>query len=96
MTALVIGTLKMHDPAWTSEYGPRQAALVEKHNGRYLNAPGKVEKLEGAGDVPDAIVVIEFPDQAHALDWYADPEQPPLIELRQSGASTDLFVINAK
>ncbi|VAV97233.1 hypothetical protein MNBD_ALPHA08-2320 [hydrothermal vent metagenome] len=96
MSVIVVGMLKMHDPSWTAEYGPRQAELVEKHHGQYLIAPGKVETLEGSSQAPDLIIVIEFPDRQHAMDWYADPEQASLVELRQAGSDTDLFVINAK
>jgi uncharacterized protein (DUF1330 family) len=93
MAAYAIGRLEMRDPSWRQEYGPKTAALVEKHGGKYLVRGDTMERLEGAGRLPSVVVVLEFPSMAHARAWYNDPEYAPLIKLRQTGADLDFILV---
>jgi uncharacterized protein (DUF1330 family) len=93
MSAYAIGRLKMHDPSWTAEYGPKTAALIQKHGGKFVVRGGRSEQLEGQGPLPDAIVVLEFPSMERAKAWYNDPEYAPLIKLRQKGSDLDFVLI---
>lgn len=51
-------------------------------------------RLEGDGDLPDAIVVLEFPSMEQAQAWYNDPEYAPMIKLRQSGSDLDFVLVD--
>jgi uncharacterized protein (DUF1330 family) len=93
MMAYAIGRLEMREPSWLQEYGPKTAALVEKHGGRYLVRGGAMERLEGTGQLPSVLVVLEFPSMAHARAWYHDPEYAPLITLRQTGSDLDFILV---
>jgi uncharacterized protein (DUF1330 family) len=93
MTAYAIGRLEMRDPSWLQEYGPKTAALVEKHGGKYLVRGGAMERLEGTGPLPGVLVVLEFPSMEHAWAWYHDPEYAPLITLRQIGSDLDFILV---
>ena len=93
MAAYVIARVDVRNTAWLAEYGPKTAALVEKHGGKLLVRGGAVEKLEGDGKVPSIIAVLEFPSMEQAKAWYNDPEYAPMIKLRQSGSDTDLFLV---
>ena len=93
MPAYAIGRLQMRDPSWRAEYGPKTAALVTKHGGRYLVRGGAAERLEGQGALPSAIVVLEFPSMAQAKAWYNDPAYAPLIKLRQAGSDLDFVLV---
>jgi uncharacterized protein (DUF1330 family) len=74
MAAYAIGRLEMRDPAWRQAYGAKTAALVAKHGGKYLVRGGAMERLEGTGQLPSVIVVLEFPSMAQAKAWDNDPE----------------------
>jgi uncharacterized protein (DUF1330 family) len=93
MAAYAIGHLEMRDPSWVQEYGPKTAALVAKHGGRYLVRGRPIERLEGAGPLPSLLVVLEFPSLEQAQAWYNDPEYAPLITLRQTGADLDFLLV---
>jgi uncharacterized protein (DUF1330 family) len=93
MPAYAIGRLQMRDPSWRAEYGPKVAELVKKHGGRYIAGGGKMERLEGHGDLPSTIVVLEFPSMAQAKAWYHDPAYAPMIKLRQTGSDLDLVLV---
>jgi uncharacterized protein (DUF1330 family) len=94
MPAYAIGRLEMRDPSWVKEYGPKTAALVQKHGGKYLVRGGKMERLEGDGKLPSTIVVLEFPSMEQARAWYNDPEYAPMITLRQGGSSLDFILVD--
>jgi uncharacterized protein (DUF1330 family) len=93
MAAYAIGRLEMRDPSWLQEYGPKTLALVAKHGGKYLVRGGAMERLEGTGQLPSVIVVLEFPSMAQAKAWYHDPEYAPLIKLRQAGSDLDFILV---
>jgi uncharacterized protein (DUF1330 family) len=93
VAAYVIGRLEMRNPSWLEEYGPKTAALVEKHGGKFLIRGGAMERLEGAGTLPSVVVVLEFPSMEHARAWYNDPEYAPLITLRQTGSDLDCILV---
>ena len=94
MAAYVIGRVQVRDNSWVTEYGPKTAALVDKHGGKFIVRRGKMEKLEGKDTLPNVVVVIEFPSMEHAKAWYNDPDYAPLIKLRQTGADTELMVVD--
>jgi uncharacterized protein (DUF1330 family) len=83
----------MRQTAWLQEYGPKTAALVARHGGKYLVRGSTMERLEGTGTLPSVVVVLEFPSMAQAKAWYHDPEYAPLIKLRQTGADLDFILV---
>jgi uncharacterized protein (DUF1330 family) len=93
MAAFVIVRLKVRNNDWVAEYRPKTAALVEKHGGKFLVRRGKMERLEGKEGLPDATVVIEFPSMDDARAWYNDPDYGPMIKLRQTGADSEMIVV---
>ena len=93
MPAYLIGAVDVSDPSWLEEYGPKVAALVEKHGGKYLVRGGKTDVKEGAAPSSRVVVVVEFPSMEKAQAWYNDPEYTPLIKLRQTGSSGDIVLV---
>ena len=94
MAAYAIGRLQMRDPSWMAEYVPKTAALVEKHGGKYLVRGGTMERFEGEGELPSAVVVLEFPSMEQAKAWYNDPDYAPMIKLRQGGSDLDFVLVD--
>jgi uncharacterized protein (DUF1330 family) len=76
MAAYAIGRLTMRDPSWRTEYLPKTAELVVKHGGRDVVRGGAMERREGPGALPSAIVVLEFPSMAQAKAWSAMSAAP--------------------
>ena len=93
MAAYVIGRVQVRNSDWVAEYGPKTAALVEKHGGKFLVRRGKMEKLEGKEGLPDVVVVIEFPSMDQAKAWHSDPDYAPMIKLRQTSADAEIMVV---
>jgi len=93
MAAYVIVHLEVRSTTWLAEYGPKTAALIEKHSGKYLVRGGTMEGLEGDGELPSSFVVLEFPSMEHAEAWYNDPAYAAMIKLRPSGSTAELVLV---
>ncbi len=93
MAAYVIVHLEARSTTWLAEYGPKTAALIEKHSGKYLVRGGTMEGLEGDGELPSTIVDLEFFSMEHAKAWYNDPAYAPMIKVRQSGSTAELVLV---
>lgn len=94
MAAYMIGRVtRNRDSAWLGEYVEKIGPLFERHGGRVLCRSLAVEKLEGSENAPAAMVLVEFPDMAHARAWYNDRDYGPLIRLRQASADTEVELI---
>jgi uncharacterized protein (DUF1330 family) len=93
MPAYAIATLQVSDWEWLHEYGPKAAALIAKHGGRYLVRGGEMQRLEGEAELPSALVILEFPSLDAARAFHADPEYAPLIALRDAHAATEFVLV---
>ena len=92
MAVYVIGRVTVHDPSWIEGYIPNVQALVEAHGGRYLVRSTELDRIEGEGEPPTVVVVIEFPSKEAAQGFYTSAEYKPYLEARQAGASTELIL----
>lgn len=52
---------------------------------------GAITPLEGT--MPEAVVVISFPTNAEALDWYHSSEYQDALKHRQAGANYRGFIV---
>ena len=93
MTAYAIGQLTIHNTDWMQEYTDKIGAVIQKHGGRVV-AKGQPHQLEGQADVPNVLISIEFPDSQAAKAWYQDPSNQQLVNLRQSGSSFELLLVD--
>ena len=93
MVAYVVGEVFVTDDSFADEYRPKVKSLIEKHGGKFISA-GTFEKLEGNRDVPDWLVIIQFPTSERAKSWYNDPEYAPIIELRDTGSRSEIMLVD--
>ena len=91
MPCYIIATIQIHDPETYRRYTTQVPALVARHGGKFLTRGTPVTTLEG-DPLTDRVVIIEFPDRAHAEAWSADPDYAPVRALRQS-ASTGRLIL---
>ena len=74
------------------EYLERIDATLRPFGGRFLVHGGEAELVEGqwAGH----LIIIAFPDRAHAQDWYRSPAYQAILPLRTHNAETDVILID--
>ena len=92
MKAYVFGLLYMDNWDWYEKYYPETAQLISEHGGKYLSSGVKPDMREGE-DQPSAYVLLEFPNLESATNWYEDPNYQPLMNLRNSGGRSEIFII---
>ena len=91
MKSYVFGLLYMESWEWYEKYFPATAKLIDKHGGVYL-ASGVKPKMREGKEEPSAYVLLEFPDLVSANNWYEDPKYKPLIDLRNSGGRSEIYI----
>ena len=92
MAAYVIAHVEITDPQGFEEYRRLVPAVIAAYGGRYLVRGGALDRLEGDG-ILKRLVVLEFPDMAHAKAFYESPEYRPLIAMRQRTSRSTLFAV---
>jgi uncharacterized protein (DUF1330 family) len=81
---------------WIPEYIAAVPPLVDQHGGKYLARTASLERLEGTGDHPALIGILEFPSKEAAEAWYNDPAYKPHLQARLEGANNDFFLVEGK
>ena len=94
MAAYIVAQLDVKNTDWQQEYGPKAGALVQKHGGKVLAGAGSTrERLEGKGQLPSVMCLLEFPSLEQAKAWYHDPAYAHMIHVRQTGADANIVVL---
>ena len=91
MKGYMFGLLYMDNWEWYEEYFPATAQLINEHGGTYLASGIKPNVREGDQN-PSAYDLLEFPDLESAEKWYEDPRYKPLVDLRNSGGRSDIYI----
>ena len=90
MKHYVVAELDITDDSWVPEYMQDVTKLVEEYGGTYLARTSNVLRFEGERDVPQWMVLIEFPSQEAAATFYTCAEYQPYLEKRKAGSFTHL------
>ncbi len=92
MPAYLMGQITVTAPERYADYRAQVPAVLEKYGGRFLVRGPQVTVLEGAYG-GERLVVIEFPSMAQLETFYRSPEYAPLIALRRSASTGDLWAV---
>ncbi|MFN3727653.1 MAG: DUF1330 domain-containing protein [Allosphingosinicella sp.] len=93
MPAYLVVAVTYRNKGWTDAYRRDVPALVAAYGGRYLAKSLDPERLEGEGDKPDTLAILEFPTAEAARTMLASPEYRPYAEARTQGAQTTIFLL---
>jgi uncharacterized protein (DUF1330 family) len=94
MAAYIFGRLEVTDRDWVVEYLPKVAQLIAANRGRFLVQGGNPTLIEGDEPVPDATIILEFPDRDAALKFWNSEDFAPLVELRQTGSHMEALLLD--
>ena len=92
MTAYIIASIDVTDPADYMTYASQTVALAEKWGGRFLVKGGGQTVLEGP--VPARHVLIEFPDRATAEAWHASKEYQAILPIALRASNRTVLVVD--
>jgi uncharacterized protein (DUF1330 family) len=93
MKYYAVAEMDIRDPAWIGDYVANVTAMVERRGGRYLSRTARIEKVEGERPAPQVIVLIEWPSNEAADEFYASEEYRPYREARGRGARNDFLLV---
>ena len=86
MTAYVVATTHVTDPAAMAEYHRLIAGVLPRYQGSVLLSKTVKEVLEGESAAGERIAVLAFPDEALARAYVNLPEYQSGKRARQGGA----------
>ena len=85
MAVLIVAQLRFKDRERYNRYQARFADVFRKFRGRLVAAAENPRVVEGQNG-PDKIVVLEFPDEAAALEFQSAAEYQEISIDRKAGA----------
>jgi uncharacterized protein (DUF1330 family) len=92
MTAYVVVTMNITDQEPLMEYVGRIGKLLEKHGGRYLVRGEPPEVIHGGDNLPERLVVLEFPDMATARAFFEERKSLGLADLFSRGTDSAILL----
>lgn len=92
MPAYIIVEVDVHHPAEYEAYKKLVPASLMPFDGKFIVRGGETETLEGDWQ-PARIVVLQFPTEELARQWWASEEYAPAKELRQRTAATKMILV---
>jgi uncharacterized protein (DUF1330 family) len=87
MTAYVVATTQVHDPAVMVEYHRLIAGVLPRYQGTIMLSKTVKETLEGESVIEERVAVLAFPDEALARAYINSPEYQSGKRARQGGAT---------
>jgi uncharacterized protein (DUF1330 family) len=76
-----------------ADYARLARDILPKYGARYLARSQQNALLEGEGNAPCCMALLEFPNMDAVRRWYASPENQAAAKVRQSGGKFRLIAI---
>jgi uncharacterized protein (DUF1330 family) len=92
LPSYVVAQVDPIDSGPFEEYKAAVPEVVRMYGGEYLARGGRYQRLEGREPLTRH-VIMRFPSYDQALAWYHSAEYKRLKDLRLSGASGDIVLI---
>jgi uncharacterized protein (DUF1330 family) len=81
------------DQSWVADYLKDVTPMVERRGGRYLARTSKVQRLEGERKLLPVFIIIEWPSEAVAKEFYNSEEYKPYRQARIAGSKNEFLLI---
>lgn len=83
MAAYIVAMMTITDPETYRKYTDRSPPTVARHGGKFLTRGEPITSVLGE-QYPGRMVILEFPDRAHAEAWLEDPEYKAITKYRDA------------
>ena len=93
MKHYAVAELDVTDPAWVRGYVTDVTPMVQRRGGRYLARTTRIERIEGERELPQVLVLIEWPSKQAADEFYESEEYRPYREARRAGARNEFLLV---
>ncbi|MEM6415976.1 MAG: DUF1330 domain-containing protein [Pseudomonadota bacterium] len=96
MKYYVVAMIDMTEPDWFEEYAQKVTPIVESVGGRFLTRTKEFVCLEGQRQEDQLIVILQFPSQSIAVDFFDSEAYRPFRKVRRSGSPGTVFLMPGK
>jgi uncharacterized protein (DUF1330 family) len=94
MAAYLTVRIDVSDPSWVPDYEAAMPGILQKYGGRYIARDMAPTLVEGNLPIPQASLILEFPDKASAQAFVDDADYAPHKRARQEGAKTETLLLD--
>ena len=96
MKYYAVAQLTVTDPSWVASYVAEVTPLVESMGGRYLARSAAVERIEGDRELPQIVLLIEWPSKEAAEAFYASAAYASHRQARIRGAVNEFLLVSGE
>ncbi|MHB8234813.1 MAG: DUF1330 domain-containing protein [Solirubrobacteraceae bacterium] len=96
MKHYAVAELDVTDPAWVRAYVSDVTPMVQRRGGRYLARSANIEQIEGDKQLPQVLLIIEWPSKQAAEEFYDSDEYRPYREARRAGARNEFLLVSGE
>jgi uncharacterized protein (DUF1330 family) len=96
MPVYMIVDLRYDSLEWASAYRRAVPAMVEKWGGRYIAQSFPPERLEGEGELPDSLTILEYPSAEAARGMMSSPEYAPFADARRQQTHGAIYLVESR
>lgn len=91
--AYLVVNLSVTDAAAYRQYEKGFFPILKRYGGEFITFDDTPHHLEGDSPRPGRMIIFKFPSEAHANNWYADPEYQALSAHRREGTKLEFLTI---
>lgn len=77
-----------------TDYTQKNIDIVNKYGGKFLYRNNNREHIEGQS-INDRIVIVEFPNNQQAKNWYNSQEYQEIKKIRDSISDASIYVLDS-
>lgn len=68
-------------------------SILKRYQGTFITYDDNIETFEGASPRNGRMIIVSFPSERVAKEWYADPEYQALSEHRRAGTKLEFLTM---
>ena len=91
--AYIVANFIVHDAAEYRQYEKGFFPILKRHGGSFFTYDDNPDTLEGSEPREGRVVLFQFPSEAAARAWYADPDYQALSEFRRAGTELKFLTL---
>lgn len=93
IAVFAIVNLAIKDATAYRQYEKGFFPLLKRYGGELVTYDDAPQTLEGIAPRSGRMIILKFPSEAHAKNWYADADYQALSEHRRAGTQLEFLTI---
>lgn len=94
MATMMVVRMDVADDGWMKPYFEVVPDLLAEYGARSLAGGRDIVRIEGDGEVPERIAILEFPTRAAVIGFMDDPRYLPFRNARRAGSRSEIWIFD--